>query len=362
MPIKGLSDQVTLPRLGKIRLGAKVANSSGGGDHPVETEYFIVPEEVESRYGEKPMELDVMFPVDEIETVFPQWYKWYGSDQGLKCKGDGETAMRRYDLIKNKRDVVKPENEKDFVRIGCPCPMLDTKKCGPKASLMVILPEINLFGVYQIDTGSIYAIKGINSMIRVLQARFGRISMIPLKLKRVPVEMTHEGKKRTHYIPVLECHLKQEEVNALTGSWSASSLALSPPDDEDAPAIESAHEDGPDPISPTPFIEIEPEQVETPTNGNGHEEPARIEEPATPTPWIATDKAKPSRIALKKQLDVLGETMYKEIMKECFMDSHDDIQSEEQAMVLLAALRERGRELKQNAEPADMAARVDATP
>ena len=104
-------------------------------------------------------------------------------------------------------------------------------------------------------------------------------------------------------------------------------------------------------------IVVSDAEIETPPNGNGHE-PA--DEPDAPTPWIASDKAKPSRIALKTQHDALGDTIYREVMAECFLDSHDDIKSEEDAMVFLAALRERGRELK--AQTGDLQSAVDATP
>ena len=98
MPIKGLSDQLTLPRLGKIKLGIMKENAIGK-KYPSETEHSVVPDEVAAIYGDKPTALDVMFPVDDEGMVFGQWLKWYGSDQGLKCRGDGELAMRRYDLV-----------------------------------------------------------------------------------------------------------------------------------------------------------------------------------------------------------------------------------------------------------------------
>jgi len=247
--IKGLTDQMVLPRGGKIRLGVMKENASGKM-YPSETKHFVVPEEVAAIYGDEPTELDVMFPIDDAEAVFSQWYKWYGSDQGLKCKGDGETAMRRYDLVDDKDAIDEPPpNETDMVEVQCSCFRLqnksDTKNCcGPRANLMVILPRINRFECYQLDISSIYSIKNINSMMRILSAQLGRISMIPLKLSRVPQEMTHDGKKRTHYLLHLSCHLTDQQL---------STVQLHP----NAPAamIEAPHEDGPDPISPTPVVQ-----------------------------------------------------------------------------------------------------------
>jgi len=91
--IKGLSDKRRLPRLGIIRLGIK-KKSAKGVEYPAEVDYFVVPPEVQKLYGEKPKELDVMIPLNEIEAVFPCAYKHYGSSKGLKCSGDGEKAWR----------------------------------------------------------------------------------------------------------------------------------------------------------------------------------------------------------------------------------------------------------------------------
>ena len=42
MPIKGLSEQRRLPRLGKIRLGVKKKNQKGI-EYPASTDYFVCP-------------------------------------------------------------------------------------------------------------------------------------------------------------------------------------------------------------------------------------------------------------------------------------------------------------------------------
>lgn len=94
--LNNLSGVRRLPRLGKIRLGVKVKNSQGK-EYPRETDYFVVPEEIRDVYGEMPKELDILIPVENDEVSFPQALKFYGSSRGLKCKGDGETALERDD-------------------------------------------------------------------------------------------------------------------------------------------------------------------------------------------------------------------------------------------------------------------------
>lgn len=92
--IKGLSERRRLPRLGKIHLGVKKTKKSGNRqvEYPSETDYFVVPPEVAAGFGEKPKALKIMFPVENAEVFFQQWYKMYGSAAALKCKGDGETG------------------------------------------------------------------------------------------------------------------------------------------------------------------------------------------------------------------------------------------------------------------------------
>ena len=192
--IKGrFSEARELPRIGKIRLGLKVGNAKGGS-YPTETEYFVCSPEVQEVYGETPTELDVLLPSNEKADVVRSKYAMYGSGAGLKCHGNGEEA-ERYD-----------EKTKDWKPRTCPCEFLKSDEnpkgsCTAKTSLMVMLPLVSMGGCYQITTGSAAATKNINSSIDLI--RFltgGRIAFLPMKLRRVPTEMTHEGHKRTHYI------------------------------------------------------------------------------------------------------------------------------------------------------------------
>ena len=203
--IKGVSEHRRLPRLGKIRLGIKVAlagkipancDCKGAGCYkctrPKETDYFVCPPEVVKIYGPQPKKLDVMFLVNDPEVIFPQAYKHYGSGKGLKCTGNGEKA--RY------------ANEAgEMVEKECPCSLLDQKKCNRRAALLVSLPKVNLGGIYQIDLGSWNSIVDINYGIDTTRAiirqtlGIDRFAMMPLTLERVATETHHDGHKQTHY-------------------------------------------------------------------------------------------------------------------------------------------------------------------
>lgn len=242
--IKGLSERRRLPRLGKIRLGIKKKSAKTGNEYPAEVEYFVCPPEVQKVYGEKPMELDVLIPVDDSSVFFPTAYKAYGSNMRLKCKGDGETA-ERYD-----------DKENTWVERSCPCEWLNPEKgqkkqCGPRACLMVILPKVNPGGVYQIDTGSYNSIVDINSGIDYIRALLGRVALVPLRLLREERVTHHEGKKGKHHTLQIRLPDDLASVHKLLGDNKRFTEFLLP-----APV-----DDGPEPINPPAVVNDETGEI-----------------------------------------------------------------------------------------------------
>jgi len=202
--ISGLSAIRRLPRLGKIRLGIKKVSQKTGKEYPSETKYFVCPAEIKKFYGDEPTELNISFPMNDPEVIFPQCYKWYGSSAGLKCRGDGETALRLND------------DTKEMEEIKCPCELLDEGKCQKRASLVFMMPGIKIGGVYQIDLSSYHSIVDINSGIDYARALLDdRIAFVPFKLKRVPKETHNEGKKQIHYTLQLELDINAKELSEL---------------------------------------------------------------------------------------------------------------------------------------------------
>ena len=202
--VKGISEVRRLPRINKIRLGVKVKKNKkdarckhNGNElcmfcsYPKETDYFVVPPEVQKVYGEHPKELKIMFPVNDPEIFFPQAYKFYGMGKGVKCIGDGQYAREATD------DGFKDKE--------CPCQLLDVKKCNLRAHLLVILPDVNIGGVYQIDIGSFNSIVDINSGIDYVRGivniatGIDRIALLPLRLTREPKVTYGAGSAQTHY-------------------------------------------------------------------------------------------------------------------------------------------------------------------
>lgn len=189
--IKGrYSEARILPRIGRIRLGIKVKNAKGI-EHPKETEYFVVPPEVAEVYEKEPKELDVMFPLDDEEIVFPQKLAMYGLSGVLKCHGNGEQALCR-------------GGDGEWKEVSCPCDQFKTSanprgQCTEVSSLMVMLPRVSMGGCYQINTRSEISTKNVNSAIDLIRAVVGRIALVPLKLRRIPTETHHDGGRQTHY-------------------------------------------------------------------------------------------------------------------------------------------------------------------
>lgn len=208
--ISGLSDEVRIPRLGRIRLGHINVNNASGSTYPIEDPFFHVPPEVQEVYGEHPTELDIMFPVNDRGVVFPQAYEYYGSARRLLCTGNGKEAMRW-----NKEALVSQP-------CGCPCDLLG-KGCKQRGHLMVMLPKVkNQGGVYQVDTGSINAIIAINSTLNILapednpdSGMLGYFAMVPMKLRRVARDIYPNGMHKKSYPLQLSLNANEDEIKDL---------------------------------------------------------------------------------------------------------------------------------------------------
>jgi len=86
MPIKGVSEVVRLPRLGKIRLGIKFQTGEGV-QYPSPTDYFVCPDEVKKVFGEKPKELRIMFPNEDEKQWASQYLRCYSETGDFICRG-----------------------------------------------------------------------------------------------------------------------------------------------------------------------------------------------------------------------------------------------------------------------------------
>lgn len=178
MPIKGLTEKRSLARIRKIHLGVK-QKAKGGNLYPTATDYFVVYEDgntsleivakFKALYGEKPKEIDIIFPVNDPEVFFPHWLKRYGNNR-LLCRGDEETALE-----------TNPQTG-EIKQIECKyknCPYYQKDQCREVGNLLFYIQGIPE-GVWQIDTSSTNSIKKINTAIDIIKscATFGYNSIL----------------------------------------------------------------------------------------------------------------------------------------------------------------------------------------
>lgn len=298
MPVRGLTDNPRMPRQGYIRLGVKKTNARGV-EYPTATEHFVVPEEVEAVYGPEPTELDILFPVDNIELIASTYYRAYSQTRGLTCKGDGVTARRLIDSAqKTTIEMLLPrevgpghvECEPTSVPTGpiarhdakevewvdpipCPgdeCPYYQKKDCKVMMALQFILPKVPGLGIYTLNTGSFNSIKNIDATIKMIKASLrGRVSMVPLTLTLEPIEVQADGKKKTVRVLNLRSHSTWHELALISRENPLELPAGEVPEVDD--------DETPDDLYPTEEAVAARAEAETPTK-------PPVEPPAPPAP------------------------------------------------------------------------------
>ncbi len=243
MPIKGLDSILKTPRIGKLHLGIKKE-----GGYPEPTDHFVVSvdnstskdmvDAFKEVYGDKPKTIDITFPSDDLDVVFPRWYKSYSIAKGLTCKGDGIKAM-----------VLEPKSG-EWVETECAgvdCENYIAKKCKRIANLSFCLPFVKGIGVWQIDTSSINTIINIQSTFSLIRNVCKKISGLMLKLSVAPIERTVKYTDKTgklvtqkKILHVLEIRTDKswadilKENNEQSGG-SNNNQFLKPKEDEKAP-------------------------------------------------------------------------------------------------------------------------------
>ena len=223
MPINGLTNKRRLPRAGVIRLGIKKVHEKTKKEYPEEVDYFVCPELVQKIYGSEPKSLVVMFPVENEEVFFQQFYRRYGNGI-LLCKGDGVEA-HAWDFDKG-----------GLKKIDCPCKLLEGGDCKAVGNLQFLLPEVEeAAGVWQVNTSSKNSIIDLNSGIDFIRAVAGRIAMIPLLLKREEISTLRvedkELKRGRHYTMKLSLEGTSLKKLQLMGKIKPTEILLPAPDE-----------------------------------------------------------------------------------------------------------------------------------
>ena len=232
-PIKGVSEIVRLPRLGKIRLGIK-KETEQGVVYLTPSDYFVCPEEVREVFGEKPKELRIMFPTNDESQWASQYLKCYSATRGLICRGDGEMAIARVDIRTGEiatRDAMDTDLRESLCSPAT-CPYYQSGRCRRVMNLQFLLPDCPGFGVYQLDTSFFNSIRNVNSTLAFTRGICGRLSMIPLSLKLVEQEVQPEGKRKMGRVLSLTAPYSLIEIQKYAQIPIGQPLLLPPPGTE----------------------------------------------------------------------------------------------------------------------------------
>jgi hypothetical protein len=313
-PIEGVSTIIRYPRLGKIRLGVKKEGQKG--PYPEAVNFFVCPDEVKAVYQDRPTELRIMFPNDDMELIAPQYYKCYSHSQGLICKGTGKTCRRKVDTATGdfaNRDT----SEWDMADAVCSpdkCPMITSKQCRKVMSLMFILPDVPGLGVYQLDTTSFHSIVNINSQVAtegfIRHFTRGRIAYLPLILSLGPQEVMPPGvgRKTVHVLSV-RAEVKLTDIIRISRQ-SPEQILLPTLAEDEPPAEEELLED----LFP-PENEARPIAETTPPPDSKAQGAVAVSPSIITTP-PAAETVNPERDALKTSTGQTAEPAWKSVTKD----------------------------------------------
>lgn len=247
MPIKGLTEIVRMTRGGYLRLGKK--NEQRG--YPEKSDHFIADfegdEDTEALfyrlYGDKPKRISIAFPSNDPDVFFPQWFKAYGKGTGLKCRGDGETAMRAMgNGVMQEFPCVGPEL----------CEFAKANSCKRQGSIQFFIKGLPGIQVRQINTTSWNSIVNLNSGIAFLSMlRGGKIAGVWVDLLLTPQQAQANGKAVNIFVLKLDIPVQLSNAPQLECGFTIPQLAHLPEvsDERDEYLYPSGIADGSDPIS-----------------------------------------------------------------------------------------------------------------
>lgn len=335
-PIKGLTEQRRMPRIGKLHLGIKKKNKAGV-EYPTATDYFVYPEEgsqgydlidqLKATYGEKPKSLNIVFAMPDEELVASQYYRCYQRTRGLVCRGDGETCNRVIDTangdLPNKETTDTELREMDCTGRDCP-DYTGRAGCREVMNLQFMLPEISGLGIWQVDTGSINSIRNINSCLEAIRAVYKRIDMIPLTLTLEKMEVTPPGeKKKTVHVMNIRSQdsLTEALVKAQKPAWQL--IAHDPVKAEEDKSLWPEDPPNTQAVVVKDFPKEEQERMLTPEEAENRLTPDEIEEAIEEEEGEDIFEPDPETIGeeLKKEAEdkdrVLNEAEQKELNELC---------------------------------------------
>ncbi|HPH55848.1 MAG TPA: hypothetical protein PLL41_08235 [Smithella sp.] len=209
MPIKGMTDRdMSFPEIGKVRKGAaKQANKPGFDLKHFRVEFdeqeTAAAAEFLKTYGDKPDEINIVLPFNEINRCWDAWLEAYTAGR-MVARADGEyfeylTADDGTVIVKNGRNV--KTGEKHPYTEGQPVGRDTNGKpvfCKPSGRLKVVIPELQRLAFMTVLTTSVHDIVNISGQLEaIMKVNGGMLAGIPLKLRRRPkmISVPRDGKR-----------------------------------------------------------------------------------------------------------------------------------------------------------------------
>jgi hypothetical protein len=213
MPILDL--QRSMRRLGRIRMGSKVANKSGNGDHPVKLETWrltspskdlldaaavlyggTVTEWEGSPNGQQfelftdTRSLEVIIPPGEM--AFSQFYElWSAGGCARRC--DGITEQQSGEAC-----ICPADREQRLALAG------KGQACKPTTRLFVIQPHLPDVGLWHMESHGFYAAVELAGSIEVLHQASATGGLIPARLTIEQRQVKRGAETRNFAVPVIE--------------------------------------------------------------------------------------------------------------------------------------------------------------
>lgn len=171
----------------------------------------------------------VILPPDALD----QWYElWAGSGCVRRCDGEQcETPMPG------------PDGH-DLVTVPCMCVANGAMECKPHTRLKVLLPGVDMHGVWRLETKGWNALHELPGMVDLIQDMTMRGRIVQAQLSIDKSEKMVKGKKSHYIVPKIELPFTPEQLvagaanlgnlGALTvGDQSQPALAAGPPVESD---------------------------------------------------------------------------------------------------------------------------------
>jgi hypothetical protein len=221
------------PRVGKIRLGTATLNEELTSKYgreiftPKKAEHFVVhaddagvTSEEAARafadaYGDAPTQLRFILPGDTPDDVMEGAYRLYGANK-LKIRCDGTTC--------DERTATGWRRDQPCICTARGLEPDSRDRCTLTYTIQLILPDVNVPGIWQIDTGSEISSRRMADWLDMIFTLRGGLLGVEGDLFLTAVSVQPEGRSQTSTVYVLSPQARGATVEQLLAGRGAVEL------------------------------------------------------------------------------------------------------------------------------------------